>query len=197
MRADTNGVLLVAVVVVMALAAGLLAGGSPRRLTTLPLRSRRWVLVAIAAELAGGLAALAGSAAGYDTGVAIGAVAAAAFCLRNLRVPGVGLVLLGVGCNALVVALNGAMPVSSPAAGRVGVGLAAIASGSDPRHDVATATTRLRWLGDVVPVALPGQPEVASPGDVLVAAGLGQLVLAGSLAGKRPRRLSWPRVRRP
>ena len=44
-------------------------------------------------------------------------------------------------------------------------------------------------LGDVVPVALPLRPQVVSPGDVLVAAGVGLLlVTAGRAGAQTPRR---------
>jgi hypothetical protein len=49
----------------------------------------------------------------------------------------------------------------------------------DRRHELEGPRTRLRPLGDVIPVPLPLRPEVVSPGDVLVAAGLGQLVVLG------------------
>ena len=44
-------------------------------------------------------------------------------------------------------------------------------------------------LGDVVPVLLPLRPEVVSPGDVLVASGLAQLVVVGMRAGRTPSRV--------
>jgi hypothetical protein len=96
-----------------------------------------------------------------------------------------GLVALGLGANALVVALNGAMPVSATAAARAQVALDDVAAGLDSRHEVADGSTRLALLGDVVPVLLPLRPEVVSPGDVLVASGLGQLVVVGMLGGRQ------------
>ena len=123
---------------------------------------------------------------GYVLGLALSAVCAAAFCLGNLRVPGVPLVTLGLVSNALVVVLNGAMPVSIVAEFRAGVPITDIAAGVDARHAIAGEGTTLRWLGDVVPLQLPARPEVVSPGDVLVAAGLGELVVMGMLR-RRPK----------
>jgi Family of unknown function (DUF5317) len=114
---------------------------------------------------------------------------ATAFLLANRGVRGTGLVALGLGANALVVALNGAMPVSPDAAARAGLTLGSIAAGLDSRHVVADGTTRLALLGDVVPVLLPLRPEVVSPGDVLVASGLAQFVVVGMLAGRRRTRV--------
>jgi hypothetical protein len=61
----------------------------------------------------------------------------------------------------------------------------ALLAGDDPRHVLLDDGTRLAWLADVVPVPLPLVPQVVSPGDVLVAAGLAQLVVVGMLA-RRP-----------
>jgi Family of unknown function (DUF5317) len=159
---------------------GFVLGGSVSSLVTLPLRDRWLVVVAVLAQVAGGVAAWgADSSAAYAVGLAASALAALGFCLRNLRVRGVPLVTLGLLLNALVVGINGAMPVSLAAAARAGTSITSIAAGTDPRHDVAGAGTTLRTLGDVVPIPLPLRPEVASPGDVLVAAGLAELLCLG------------------
>jgi hypothetical protein len=100
-------------------------------------------------------------------------------------VAGVPLITLGLVLNAAVVALNGAMPVSTDAAARARVSVAAIAAGNDSRHSLANSATTLSSLGDVIPVPLPWRPEVVSPGDALVAAGLGELVLLGMRRRRR------------
>jgi hypothetical protein len=167
-------------------------GGSWSVFAALPMKGRRLVVIAVVAQLAGsGLAQLTGLSGWYPAGLAVSALAALAFCLRNIRLAGLPLITLGLLCNALVVSSNGAMPVSVSAAARANVSLAAIATGDDPRHDIAGGGTVLRWLGDAVPVPLPWRPEVVSPGDALIAAGLGELVLLGM----RPRRRSAGQVR--
>ena len=118
-------------------------------------------------------------------GLATSALCAAAFCARNLRVAGVPLVTLGLMSNAFVVAANGAMPVSVAAADRADVPVVDIAVGQDSRHEIADSTTTLRFLGDVIPVPLPARSEVVSPGDVLVAAGLAELIVMGMLRTRR------------
>jgi len=162
---------LVVVVLVVALGLGLALGGRFSGLERLRLRARPLVVVALLVQLTGGLV----GGAAYAVGLGLSAVLAIAFLGRNRGLRGGGLVGLGLVANALVVGVNGAMPVSTAAAGRAGVSTTVL--DRDPRHGVAGPGTRLRWLGDVVPVALPVRPEVVSPGDVLVAAGLGQLVL--------------------
>lgn len=69
------------------------------------------------------------------------------------------------------------MPVSASASAGAGVDLASV---TDAMHHAATATTTPRGLGDVRPVPLPVRAEVISQGDLLVAAGLTQLVFMAS-----------------
>jgi hypothetical protein len=173
--------------VVGAAVLALLAGGRLTHLSQLSVRAGRLVAVTVLAQLLGdGLAVLTWHGF-YPLGLAVSAVAALGFCLRNLRVAGVPLITLGLLANALVVIVNGAMPVSTHAAARAGVPVTAIAAGDDARHTIAGSSTTLRPLGDVIAVALPLRPEVDSTGDVLVAAGLGELVLLGM----RPQRRLW------
>lgn len=173
------------VVVIGAAGTATTIGGRWSALASLRVRGGRLVVIAVLAQLLGsGLAQLSGATGFYSAGLALSALTALGFCLRNLTVAGVPLVTLGLALNAFVVLLNGAMPVSIAAAARANVGIAAIAAGNDPRHEIAGRDTTLRSIGDDIPVPLPLRPEVLSPGDVLIAAGLGELVLLGM----RPRR---------
>lgn len=167
---------LVLVVLVCALALGWVLGGGLDRLGSVVPTGRWLVVVAFLTQAAGTVV----GGALYPVGLAGSAVLALAFLVRNRGTRGTGLIALGLLCNALVVALNGAMPVSLHAAGRAG---ADVLDGLDARHEVATSSTRLPWLGDVVPVRLPVRPEVVSPGDVLLAAGIAQLVVVGMGGG--------------
>jgi len=182
---DTTEVLLVLIVVLTALALGRLAGGTPARLASLPLHRRRLVVLALVAQLLG--AVVGGPA--YTLGLGASAVLVVVFLAGNRGLPGTGLIALGLLANALVVGANGAMPVSAEAAGRAGTGTGALVAGTDPRHELAGRQTRLAWLADVVPVPLPRFPLVVSPGDVLAAAGAGQLVVAGMLRQRPAPRL--------
>ena len=175
---------LVLVVLLCAVLVGRVCGGSLDRLGALDLRRRRLVVAALAVQALGTVVGGPFSA----VGLAGSAALVTAFLVANRGVRGTGLVALGLGANALVVALNGAMPVSPDAAARAQVPLEDVAAGLDSRHVVADDDTRLPLLGDVVPVLLPLRPEVVSPGDVLVASGLGQLVVVGMLAGRTPSR---------
>ena len=149
------------------------------------LRQRSLVVVAVVAQLFGGiLADHTGHSWLYQTGLGISAAATLAFCWRNIRLAGLPLITLGLIANALVVGLNGAMPVSIDAAARARVSTLEIAAGDDARHAIAGRGTTWRSLGDTIPFPLPARPEVVSPGDALIAAGIGEFVLLGM----RPRR---------
>ena len=175
--------LLALTVLVAAVAVGLLRGGRLDGLGRLDLRRRPLVVAAVLAQLAGTL--LGGPS--YAVGLSVSALLVGWFLVVNRGTRGTGLVALGLLANALVVGANGAMPVSLDAAARARIPTGAILAGDDPRHEAADRATRLRPLGDVVPVLLPLAAEVVSPGDVLVAAGLGQLVVVGMGAGRSSR----------
>jgi hypothetical protein len=181
---------LVLLVVLAAFAVGAARGGSWRSLSRVRLRGARLVVLAVAAQVVGGLAAVLGASAVYEAGLVVSALVALVFCWRNLAVAGVPLVGVGLTLNALVVGLNGAMPVSYLQAVRAGADVQAISAAADPRHMLAGDGTRLSWLGDVVPVPLPLRAEVDSPGDVFIAAGLGEFVVAG-MGRRRRGRHGW------
>lgn len=172
---------LVALIVVGAAVVTALTGGRWHGFTTMHLHGKGLVAGAVAAQLLGALVADHTSTSWcYTAGLAASAACALAFCLANLRVAGIPLVAVGLVCNAVVVARNGTMPVSLYEAHRAGVSTLSIASGDDPRHALAGKASVWRNLGDVIPVPLPAVPEVVSPGDVLVAAGLGEFVFVTS-----------------
>jgi hypothetical protein len=159
-----------------------LAGGRLGALDRVPVRG--WPL--LAGTLAGLWLGAGAAVAGLPAAVRWLALAAAitcalAYCVANRAVPGTGLVGTGLLLNALVIVLNGGMPVSADAAVRAGV--TAADAVADPRHVPTGPGTALAALGDVVPVPLPLRPEVVSAGDLLVAAGLAQLLATAMLAG--------------
>ncbi|MGW6279478.1 DUF5317 domain-containing protein [Kribbella sp. NPDC055071] len=170
--------LLVLLVMVLAVAVALATGGRFGQLAGNSLAGVHWLAAAAIGQLLG--AFFGGTA--YPVGLIGSAVCIAVFLRLNLRHSGVGLLALGFFSNAIVVALNGAMPVSLNALARAGIDGSVV---SDPRHELSDAATRLPWLGDVVPVALPGLGQAVSPGDVLIAAGAGLLLYAGMGASGR------------
>ena len=176
---------LVVVVLAAALAVGRLAGGRLRGLAELHLTGWPLLVAAVAVQLVGGLV----GGAAYAVGLGLSAVLVLGFLAANRGLRGTGLVALGLLANGLVVGLNGAMPVRVEAAGRAGVD--PLVAAGDPRHELEQPGTRLPLLGDVVPAPLPLVPQVVSPGDVLVAAGLAELVVV-AMGAARPRRTRAP-----
>ncbi|MGN6333522.1 MAG: DUF5317 domain-containing protein [Motilibacteraceae bacterium] len=174
-------------VAVCALLLGLATGGRWPAWSRLGLHGVRWLLAALALQLASAFVpGLPGAA--RPALLAGSFLLALVAVLANRRVPGAGLVGLGLAANGLVIALNAGMPVSLAAARRAGLDLSAAALAADPRHAVLDAGTRLPWLADVLPFPVPVLPEVVSAGDVLVAAGLGLAVLTAVRAGRPLRR---------
>jgi hypothetical protein len=175
-------VLFALVVLLGALVLGWARGGSLDRLGHLPLRWKRLVVAALLLQLLGGLS----GGWRYPAGLALSALLVAVFLVLNRGVRGTGLVAAGLLLNALVVGLNGAMPVSGDAMGRARLSTQDILSGADPRHELLGPDTRLGLISDRIPVYLPGHAEIVSAGDVMVAAGLAELVVVGM--GHVPRR---------
>lgn len=169
--------------VLLAIAAGVVVGyargGRVRRLVSQrPMRSRL-LLTALLLYVLGVLGGWAWEPL-LPILTALGGLVIAYFAWLNRHFEGALLVALGMATNALVVLLNGAMPISTDAVARSG---AAAADLTDSRYvDVADAV--LPWLGKIVPVALPGAPEVVSPGDIALAAGCGLIVATSMLVAR-------------
>ena len=178
---------MVLVLLVAALAAtvAVLTGGA--RLARLRLRAVRLLVAAAAVQI--GVSTLAPGS-GPARGVALGVTVllVGLFALGNRRVIGTPLIVAGLLLNVTVVVANGAMPVSLTAAERAGLHPADLELRADTLREPVTDSTRLRFFGDVVPLALPLRPQVVSPGDVLVAAGVG-LLLVSAAGAQTPRRL--------
>ena len=186
---------LVLVTVVLGVAVGYLGGGRLRRLADVHL-SRVWLLV-VAFSAQALLNCL--TAAGVRTG-AVGTallvasqVALVGFVWANRVLPGMLLVAVGFGLNAVVIVANGAMPVSGEAIATLTSEPVDIAVG---KHRLLEAGDRLPWLADVLPV--PVLRQVVSIGDVVLAVGVAVLVAAPMLRRGRhtTRRSAVARARR-
>lgn len=110
-----------------------------------------------------------------------------AFSIANLRLRAMGVVLIGIGLNALVIAANSGMPVREDA-----VRAADMVEDDKPvrvadaKHTLETDNTKLRFLGDIVPVAPLRQ--VVSFGDLILAVGITDLMVRLMRPDRRPRR---------
>ncbi len=168
--------ILVLVVAVLAVAVAVAAGGD--RLAHLRVRAVRLLVVAAVLQLVSGTLA-SGSVAIRVLALILSALLVALFLWGNWQVAGIPLIAAGLLLNCVVVVLNFAMPVSVDAAARAGLRPAELRLGDDPFHERIGPHTLLADLGDTIPVALPMQPQVVSPGDVLVAAGVALLLVTG------------------
>jgi hypothetical protein len=182
------------VVIVVALLLGVARGGTMTNLAQLELRSWGLVFLALAVQAVGAFAATIGlphASLWYVLGMVGSAALVTVFVARNRELPGMALIALGFVLNALVVTANGAMPVDQAAADRVGISTVHLYQNVDAKHELADSATRLRPLADVIPVPLPGPlrwgSNVVSVGDVVLAAGIGVLVLNAMLAVRERR----------
>ena len=175
-------------VILAAGAIGLARHGSLHHLAQLDLAAWPLVFLAVLAQAAG---AFSGVSLWYVVGMVASAALVVVFVARNATLPGMPLVALGFLLNALVVAANGAMPVSQQAADRVGISTVSLYRHDDAKHELVDDATVLAPLADVIPVPLPGPlsfgSNVVSVGDIVLAAGIGVLVSNG-MRGVRRRR---------
>lgn len=175
-------------VILVAGALGFARRGSLHTLAQLELAAWPLVFLAVLAQAAG---AFAGSNLAYVAGMLTSAALIVVFVAKNAALPGMPLVALGFLLNALVVTANGAMPVSEKAADRVGISTVGLYRHDDAKHELVDAATVLSPLADVIPVPLPRPlsfgSNVVSVGDIVLAAGIGVLVVNG-MTGVRRRR---------
>lgn len=110
-----------------------------------------------------------------------------AFALGNLQVPGTGVLAIGLGMNALVIGVNGSMPVHPQ--GLVAAGVVRsdeITRVSLQGHRrLETGSDRLSFLDDRIPV--PATAQVVSFGDLVLA-----IAAADIVANLARRRRQWP-----
>ena len=174
--------LFTAVAVLLGLAIGLLGGGRLRYLGERTFLGVPLLLVGVGLQLV--------SAALADVAVALVLLSYAvlvAFCVLNLRLVGMGVVLVGLVMNTIVITVNGGMPVRRSAVVAAGI------AGYDDLPDIRLAgkrhfqdeDDRLMFLADIVPVS--ELEEVLSFGDIVMSVGVAA-VLAHLLRPPRRRR---------
>lgn len=113
-----------------------------------------------------------------ELAVVIGSnVLVALFLMVNLRLPGMLLASVGLLLNVVVIAANGAMPVSLEAADVAGSDREISDFGI--KHEPLGDQTIFPWIADVIP--LPGLSTLISAGDIFLAAGVGWLVYRRTL----------------
>jgi hypothetical protein len=175
--------LFTAVAVILGIAIGLLTGGRLQHLGERTFHAVPLLVVGVGLQLVSGLL----------TDVSVGLVllsyvALLAFCALNLRLIGMGVVLVGLAMNSLVIAVNGGMPVRRSAV------VAADIAGYDDLPDIKLKgkrhfedeDDRLMFLADIVPV--PVLHEVLSFGDLVMSVGVADALvhLLRPTPGRKP-----------
>jgi len=159
---------------------GLATGGSLRGLSTERIR---WGSLAFAGVVAQFI--VLGGALGYGL-LILSFVLLIVFAVKNIKLPGFALVVLGLCLNAAVIVANHGMPVSASAlrASNQADTLPELQQDRDgAKHVLADENTTLRFLGDVIPVGAPLN-QVVSAGDVAAYIGVGWFVV-GSMHRRR------------
>ncbi len=175
--------------VLVGLLAGWAIGGSLNALLDVRLRHAPLVVGAIATQLALELPGVRGWPSGLRFAILLATYLVVGWwLLENARSSSggarLGFDVVGGGwtLNALVIALNGGMPVSEAALDRAGIPPAtSVIHGHLAKHIPINHGTVMRALGDVIP--LSWFRSVVSPGDIVMAIGIGVLVAA---AMRRP-----------
>jgi len=166
---------------VLGVALGYLRGGRMKNLAKIELRAEGLIVTALVLQwLTPAIARALHLPSNMAFAVWLAAFALLLTCLwMNRDRPPLILAAAGVGCNMLVIALNGGMPVW-PSAIRfldpaVKIGPATLAG--DPLYHLAGSTTRLSLLADAVPVPGPSLLRgVIRVGDALLMLGVFWLV---------------------
>ena len=177
---------MIVTVLLAAIVAGIavMRGGSLERLSETKFRWPWLIALGLGAQI--GLEVW--SPAWLDDGVGLAVLLGsnalvALFLAVNIRLPGMALAAIGMTLNVIVIAANGAMPVSQRALDKAGY--EGDVGEFDRKHELLDDSTKLPWLADVIP--LPYLRTIISLGDVVLAIGIAQLVYSRTrdpVAGK-------------
>jgi hypothetical protein len=168
--------------VLVGLLAGWAAGGSWRALLDVRLRLPSLVVGAIATQAALQLPGIRGWPSGLRFAIVVATYLVVGWWLFENAHSSSGGTRLGFGVvgggwalNVLAIVPNGGMPVSDSALDRAGIAPStSVIHGHLAKHVSMNHGTVLRALGDVIP--LSWLRSVVSPGDIVMAVGIGILV---------------------
>ena len=146
-----------------------LTGGHLSRLAHLPLRGGWLAVVALALQVVIVTVAPNGSPVLHHALHLFSYALGGAFVWLNRRLPGMTLIGLGAAANALAITVNGGTMPASAWAERV----AGLRLGHGFQNSAPLAHPHLLWLGDIIPIPLPGSlANTLSAGDLVIVAGL-------------------------
>ncbi len=164
---------------------GLIMGGSLRQLAEIKLRWWPLALLGLALQLAP-IPSMEGQ---LDHSLAVGLLIASylvllVFVVVNIRLPGFWLIAVGFALNALVISVNGGMPVSRPALQRAygpkyGAILRDLQLNGGAKHHMSRPDDVLLPLTDVIPLGAPVN-LVLSLGDVFFFLGVTWVIAAAT-----------------
>lgn len=176
---------LVLATVLGAVLLGYARGGRLANLGHVELRHGWLVFASVLAQMAlAAVAALDGPTASVSTPLLLASHAALLiFVVYNRMLPGMLLVFAGFAMNAAVITANGAMPVAREALLAVSAGEATTITPG--KHRLLADGDVLTPLADIFP--LPVLRTVVSAGDIVLAAGVGVLVINLMAARSRSR----------
>ena len=166
-----SDVLFTALTLVLAIVIAVATRGDLRRIADLPF-SRLWLLVLGVAIQAGLELVHVGAgrdAYGPAAALLISYACILGFCASNLRITGMGVVLIGIALNATVIALNLGMPYRAPAGHETAASV---------KHRPERSNDVLTILSDRI--VLPPLRTSISFGDLIIAVGLVDLCYRGS-----------------
>ena len=178
--------MLIVILILVAVAAGFLAGGSLRGFERVQIHWWGAALAGLAVQLIPSF-----SVGGRAVGPALLAVSYAllvAFLWVNRRLPAAPIMLIGLALNLLVVIPNGGMPVSASAMETSGGSNTLLSPTDDGKHHLMTDDDVLTPLADVIAVPSP-VGAVMSIGDLFLYAGVISFVVLIMLgrSGENPR----------
>jgi hypothetical protein len=167
----------------LALLAGVALGGRMRNLSTIKLRWTGLAIVGFALQWVTGPGATVPLLCLYLSFVLL-----TVFALKNIRIVGFPIILIGISMNFLVIGLNQGMPVARQALTSSGQAdtLDDLISNPYPKHHLASGDDLVGFLGDVIGVPQP-VGQAISIGDLFTYGGVGVVIVAGmrAPAGRR------------
>ena len=162
----------------LTLLVGIASGGRLRNLSGIHLRWTGLAIIGFALQFVSGPGTAIPLSCLYASFVLL-----SAFAIKNIRVTGFTVILIGIAMNFLVIGLNQGMPVARQALAASGQAdtLDDLIGNPYPKHHLASEDDLVVFLGDVI--ALP-QPigQAISIGDIFTYGGVGVVIVAGMRA---------------
>jgi hypothetical protein len=158
------------VTVALALGVALVTGGSLRSIGATEIRHPSILAVAVGIQLALEVLHPTSGTAGHLASalLVVSYVFLLLFCLANLRLRGLAVVMVGIALNGAVITLNKGMPIRAPEA----------AVETTTKHHAERPSDKLTFLSDIILV--PALRQSLSFGDLIMLVGLVDVVFHAS-----------------